>query len=632
MLAFGLLEAKDCTSRDRVLIIGTHPDDEILCCSGIVNRALSRDMCVNVAILTSGEYWAPSKERALERQMESLNALSRLGLSDPNDVIFLGYPDGYLEKMYQSYQDKDSALITNKNVDSTYGGHGRGNADYHYTKFGTHGSYNYPTLLGDVTSIINDYDPTFIFVTATSMDSHGDHRVTHQVTMDALLQAKTTSLKAIYSTTIWNGNNNWPNSMDPFEAVKEIQPPSNYIKKAVRINVPLEMRSIDWDTNPKYLAMSEHVTQGGVECSFLLRFLHRDEFFWARSPRPGGKVPIADAGKDQRVCQGSTVKLSGKGSTLDSEDFTVEWKQTRGHAVELEEADTLTPHFKAPYFENEKYAEGIDLEFELTVTSYGGVKGFPAYVIVTVLPDDYKSYGENLARRANVKASSERNRFVQFAEAAVDGVVDGLIRVSPTEFGAKQNEWVTEGERAGAWIRLSWSKPVNISKVVLYDMISCSNQVTSGVLGFSDGSTIPVGPLDNKGSPNVFEFEPKVVSEVYFNITQVSPTTESAGLAEIMVYGLKPEPMCPSTRYTKANVVVGDVENNTVVEKPFDTVDVVVSKKSSRSSLLIGSCMLLFVVLTFMVLKNNRVSASIRRAFVNNSILPGPSVHEFKKN
>ena len=224
MLAFGLLEAKDCTSRDRVLIIGTHPDDEILCCSGIVNRALSRDMCVNVAILTSGEYWAPNKERALERQLESLNALSRLGLSDPNDVIFLGYPDGYLEKIYKSYKGKKSVLVTKLNINSTYGGHGRGNADYHYTKFGTHGSYNYPTLLGDVTSIINDYDPTFIFVAATNIDSHGDHRTNHQVTMDALLQAKTTSLKAIYSTTIWNGNNNWPNSMDPFEAVKEIQP------------------------------------------------------------------------------------------------------------------------------------------------------------------------------------------------------------------------------------------------------------------------------------------------------------------------------------------------------------------------------------------------------------------------
>lgn len=137
---------RDCSDRERVLVIGTHPDDEILCCSGVISRALSHGMCVNVAILTNGEYWAPSKERGLERQVESLNALGRLGLKDPDDVIFLGYPDNYLKTIRQSYQDDDIALITNKNVDSTFGGHGRGDADYHFVKFGSHGSYNYPTV------------------------------------------------------------------------------------------------------------------------------------------------------------------------------------------------------------------------------------------------------------------------------------------------------------------------------------------------------------------------------------------------------------------------------------------------------------------------------------------------------
>lgn len=79
-------------------------------------------------------------------------------------------------------------------------------------------------LLGDVTSILNDFDPTYVFVTATSIDSHGDHKVTHEVTMDALAQAKVPSLRAIYSTTVWNGNSTWPNSMDPFSNVDEINP------------------------------------------------------------------------------------------------------------------------------------------------------------------------------------------------------------------------------------------------------------------------------------------------------------------------------------------------------------------------------------------------------------------------
>lgn len=146
VLTLTATEAIDCTERERVLVIGTHPDDEILCCSGVISRALSHGMCVNVAILTNGEYWAANKERGLERQVESLNALSRLGLKDPEDVIFLGYPDNYLKTIRQSYQDTDAALLTNKNIDSTFGGYGRGKADYHYTKHGAHGPYNYPTV------------------------------------------------------------------------------------------------------------------------------------------------------------------------------------------------------------------------------------------------------------------------------------------------------------------------------------------------------------------------------------------------------------------------------------------------------------------------------------------------------
>ena len=50
-----------------------------------------------------------------------------------------------------------------------------------------------------------------------------------------------------------------------------------------------------------------------------------------------------------------------------------------------------------------------------------------------MLPYNHKKYGENVARMAHVKASSERRYYRQSAEAAIDGAVDGLIRVSPSE-------------------------------------------------------------------------------------------------------------------------------------------------------------------------------------------------------
>lgn len=141
------------------------------------------------------------------------------------------------------------------------------------------------------------------------------------------------------------------------------------------------MRTTKWESNPKYLAMSEHVTQNGVECSFLLRFLHRDEMFWAKSPFDGKGVPIADAGQDSDVCQGDLVILDGTGSTFDQSDSEIEWVQTKGPSVDLVGADTLNPHFMAPKLHN-KENSGTELEFELSITSYNGVKAFPSSVII----------------------------------------------------------------------------------------------------------------------------------------------------------------------------------------------------------------------------------------------------------
>lgn len=132
---------------------------------------------------------------------------------------------------------------------------------------------------------------------------------------------------------------------------------------------------------------------------------------------------------------------------------------------------------------------------------------------------------------------------------------------------------MTEREREGAWIRLSWDRPIRAAKVVLYDRISCKNQVTAGVLGFSDGSTITVGTLDNKGSPNIFEFEPKVVTEIFFNITQVSYSTEETGLAEIMVYELEDEPECPMMETEKEEEEKDRVIVNNEAKKKKDLGD-----------------------------------------------------------
>lgn len=155
--------------------------------------------------------------------------------------------------------------------------------------------------------------------------------------------------------------------------------------------------------------------------------------------------------------------------------------------------------------------------------------------IAQAQPDPIKSEA-NLALRAEVIVSSSVRKARQltevvqfFGEGAVDGVVD-------LENKNKLYEWVSE-EKDSAFIRLLWKKPVKISKIWLFDRPDPENQITSGMLVFSDGSTIPVNELPNDARlAKEINFPAKNVTWLAFIITGVSPSTKNAGLAEIAVF------------------------------------------------------------------------------------------------
>ena len=113
---------------------------------------------------------------------------------------------------------------------------------------------------------------------------------------------------------------------------------------------------------------------------------------------------------------------------------------------------------------------------------------------------------------------------------AVDGVVDGWP-------GDYTREWATNGERVGAWIKLSWSVPYVVDRVVLYDRPNSSDRVTGGTLTFSDGTTVSVTSLSNNGAAKTVAFTSRSVTSVTFTVTSVSTATQNIGLAEIEVYG-----------------------------------------------------------------------------------------------
>ena len=143
--------------------------------------------------------------------------------------------------------------------------------------------------------------------------------------------------------------------------------------------------------------------------------------------------------------------------------------------------------------------------------------------------DDPLRSDKNLARKATVTVTSVYDGYT--AEAAIDGVVDGF----PQDTSA---EWAAREETTGAMIRLSWDEPQTVGRIWLFDRPNTSvDQVTAGRLVFSDGTTLPVGPLpDDATAAREVTFNPKTINWLTFIVTEVKPKTQNAGVSELAVF------------------------------------------------------------------------------------------------
>lgn len=135
---------------------------------------------------------------------------------------------------------------------------------------------------------------------------------------------------------------------------------------------------------------------------------------------------------------------------------------------------------------------------------------------------DVISRNGNLALDASVTASSEYGS--HYAASNVIDDIDGQAGVG---------EWASNGQQ-NPWIQLTWPNSVKMDKVVLYDREGLSDDVNSGILSFSDGSSIDVSGIATDGTRKVIKFSEKTVGWVKFTVTGGSGP--NVGLAEIQVY------------------------------------------------------------------------------------------------
>jgi LmbE family N-acetylglucosaminyl deacetylase len=261
-----------------LLVIAPHPDDETLCCAGVIQRVLHAGGQVSVVWLTSGDGSAlgmllvektlfdARKMRAFgaARMREARDATALLGVP-PQGQLFLGYPDGgvlallgqNLDKPYTSRYTGASAVPY---PDALFPGH----------------PYTGASLQQDLATVIARVRPTLILA-PSPLDAHDDHRAAGLATIAVAARAG-----AAVTLRYWvvHGGADWPSPRGLVMGV----PLSPSPRGAVLAPRPFALQPDEEDH--KLAAVRRYATQLAVTEPFLLSFVRSTELFSVQATAP----------------------------------------------------------------------------------------------------------------------------------------------------------------------------------------------------------------------------------------------------------------------------------------------------------------------------------------------------------
>jgi LmbE family N-acetylglucosaminyl deacetylase len=173
-------ELRPLTAEDSLLVVSPHPDDESLCCGGIIHSARAAGARVAIVWVTLGDAFkwdAMVVERTLrpragsyidlarQREGEARAAAGHLNV-DADSLFFLGYPDrGVLELLFDFYHPGTPWRSRFTGASSViYEGAVSPGAEY-----------DGEDLVRDFTSVVEQVKPTLVLA-ASPQDTHPDHR------------------------------------------------------------------------------------------------------------------------------------------------------------------------------------------------------------------------------------------------------------------------------------------------------------------------------------------------------------------------------------------------------------------------------------------------------------------------
>jgi LmbE family N-acetylglucosaminyl deacetylase len=272
-----------------ILVMAPHPDDEAVCCSGIISSALERGDSVYIVVLTNGDI--KGTREGLQREGETVTAMSMLGIAEQH-IIFLGYGDGLTLTLYES-ADPNHVYTSFAGATATYGDRGLGGTDYHRYLFGAHGSYNRASMIQDVTAALRNIHPDEIYTTSV-VDGHSDHETASLAVMEAIrtIQGSDPTFQPRLHETVVHAPNHdttWPEPVFtpavPYSASRYMaQTPLDWTQ-IESVPLPTPMRDPNPLRNLKHQVLDTYqsqITQGFND--YLFSFVKQNEYFWVRTP------------------------------------------------------------------------------------------------------------------------------------------------------------------------------------------------------------------------------------------------------------------------------------------------------------------------------------------------------------
>jgi LmbE family N-acetylglucosaminyl deacetylase len=257
--------------QDRVLVIAPHPDDESLCCAGLLQRAHSHGAATAIAWITAGDgfaldamlvehsLWPTNADLRLlgaQRLSEAAQAATELGVARAQQY-FLDYPDRGVTALLGDYYQR-AYRSSSTGLDAVaYPG-----------AFSPGASYTGGNLERDLARVIDQFQPTLVLV-AAPQDRHPDHNASGALARRLLAQRG--QLDRLRYWIVHAPH--WPR-------------PRRY-QPQLALQPPPAAAALHWQRLPlsgeerahKLAALREHRSQIKVMESFLLSFVRANELF-----------------------------------------------------------------------------------------------------------------------------------------------------------------------------------------------------------------------------------------------------------------------------------------------------------------------------------------------------------------